>query len=54
MELIIRLTALAALLAGSALVLRHVILADLVTPRPEIVRKPRVRTRPTPALKRAA
>jgi hypothetical protein len=54
MDLVIRLTALAALLTGSALVLRHLILVDLGTPHPAIVRKPRVRTRPTPALKRAA
>ncbi len=55
METIIQLTALVALLAGSALTLRYVVTTDLESARPVIVRKPRARSRPVaPALKRAA
>jgi hypothetical protein len=54
MELIARLIAAIALLAGSVLVLRHVIVTDLATARPVTVRRRRARVRSAPALKRAA
>jgi hypothetical protein len=54
MELITRLIALAALLAGSILVLRCVIAADAAPARPISLRKRRPRARSAPALKRAA
>lgn len=54
MELIARLIAAIALLAGSVLVLRHVIVTDLATTRPVMVRKRRARVRSAATLKRAA
>jgi hypothetical protein len=54
MEIIIQLTALVALLAGSALTLRYVVTTDLESMRPVIVHKRRARARPAHALKRAA
>jgi hypothetical protein len=54
MELIARLIAAIALLAGSVLVLRHVIVTDLEMPRRVIVRRRSTRARSAPALKRAA